>query len=113
MKTFSWVMAVWLAGAAALAAQTPTAEQIKSQLIGHTMGGRHRCWKFQSLDQIKELTIKDTTENARQLVCIIALRLQADNAPAQFAAEARVEYTKTLAGWTFNHVGLLSLEKIR
>ena len=113
MNTFPWVLALWLAGTAALSAQTPTAEQIKSQLIGHTMGGRHRCWKFQSPDQIKELSLTRETESGGRCVCIVALRLQATNSPAQYAAQARVEYTKTAAGWTFNHVGLLSLKKIK
>lgn len=113
MRTCSYAILLWLAGALALSAQTPTAEQIKSQLIGHTMGGRQRCWKFQSPDQIKELTLKHKTVTARQCVCVIALRLQATNAPAQYVAEARVQYTKTAAGWTFNHVGLLSLRKIK
>ncbi len=113
MKSISCVVALWLASAVALPAQTPTAEQIKSQLIGHTMGGRQRCWKFQSLDQIKELNLKNKTVSGGQCVCTIALRLQATNASAQYAAEARVEYTKTAAGWAFNHVGLLSLEKIK
>lgn len=113
MKIFSWVMAMWLAGSLVVPAQTPTAEQIKSQLIGQTMGGRHRCWKFQSTDQIKELTIKDKTEKANQCTYIIALRLQATNAPAQYTAEARVTYSKTAAGWTLNQVGLLSIEKMK
>ncbi len=107
------VIAVWLAGAVALSAQTPTAEQIKSQLIGQTMGGRQRCWKFQSAEQIKELTLTATTEDARRCVCIIALRLQATNSPAQYMAQARVQYTRTAAGWSFNHVGLLSLKMIK
>ncbi len=113
MKRISFLMALGLACAVTLSAQTPTAEQIKSQLIGHTMGGRQQCWKFQCLDQIKELTLKNATVNARQCVCIVDLRLQATNAAAQYAAEARVEYTKTATGWAFNHVGLLSLKKTK
>jgi hypothetical protein len=113
MRTSPCVIALWLAGAVAFSAQAPTAEQIKSQLIGQTMGGRQRCWKFQSVDQIKELTIKDKTENASQCIYTIALRLQATNAPAQYAAEARVTYTNSVAGWTLDHVGLLSLQKIK
>ena len=113
MKTFGYIVVLWLVGAAAPTAQTPTAEQMKSQLVGQTMGGRHRCWKFQSVDQIQELTIKDKSENADQCIYIIALRLQATNAPATYAAQARVAYTNTVAGWTLDHVGLLSLEKIK
>jgi len=113
VKTFSCILALWLSGTVTLCAQTLTAEQIKSQLIGQTMGGRQRCWKFQSIDQIKELTIKDKTEKADQCAYIIALRLQATNAPATYAAQARVAYTNTAAGWKLDHVGLLSLEKMQ
>ena len=102
-----------LGAALTLSAQTPTAEQMKTDLIGQTMGGRQRCWKFQSTDQIKQLTIKDETNNAHQCICTIALLLQATNAPAKYAAEARIEYTKTAAGWKLNQVGLLSLKKIK
>lgn len=115
MKAFCCAVALWVAGAVALPAQTPTptADQIKSQLIGQTMGGRQRCWKFQSLDQIKTLAVKSETTNAHQCVCGIDLRLQATNAPAQYAAQARVAYTRTAAGWKLDHVGLLSLEKTK
>ncbi len=113
MKAFCCAIAIWLAGAAPLPAQAPTIDQIKSQLIGQTMGGRQQCWKFRSVDQIKSLTLKSETTNAHQCVCVIGLRLQATNAPAQYAAEARAVYTRTAAGWKMDHVGLLSLEKIK
>lgn len=113
MKKFSCLLALSLAGALALSAQAPTTEQMKSDLLGQTMGGRERCWKFQSVDQIKELTIKNQTENARQRIYIVALQLQATNAPAKYAAAARVEYTKTDAGWKLQQVGLLSLKRIQ
>src|SRR5437899_6840004 len=106
MKTYLSLTGLLLAGVLTLSAQTPTAEQMKSDLIGQTMGGRQRCWKFQSTDQIMQLTIKDKTDNAHQCICTIALLLQATNAPAKYAAEARVEYTKTAAGWKLNQVGL-------
>jgi hypothetical protein len=106
-------MAWLVAGVLTLSAQTPTAEQMKSDLLGHTMGGRQKCWKFQSLDQIKALTIKDQTEHARQYTCTLALELQATNAPAKYAAEARVEYIRMGTGWKLDHVGLLSLKRIK
>ncbi|HEX4646514.1 MAG TPA: hypothetical protein VH598_13000 [Verrucomicrobiae bacterium] len=113
MKMCFCLTTMLLAAAFALSAQTPPPEQMKGDLIGQTMGGRERCWKFQSVDQIKELTIKDKTENARQRIYTVALQLQATNAPTRFAAEARVEYDKTGAGWKIQRVGLLSLKKIK
>lgn len=102
-----------LGGVFALSAQTPLSEQMKSDLIGKTMGGRERCWKFQCVDQIKDLAIKDKTESAQQRIYTVTLQLQATNSPAQYTAEARVEYDKTGSGWKVTQVGLLSLRKIK
>ncbi len=113
MKRFSYLTIILLAGALTLFAQTPTAEQMKADLIGQTMGGRHECWKFQSVDQIKQLTVKNHTGDAQKQICTVALQLQATNAPARYAAEARVEYTQTGTGWKIQQVGLLSLKKIK
>jgi hypothetical protein len=87
-------------------------EQMKADLIGHTMGGREKSWKFQSIDQIKQLVIKDRTQDGRRQVCTVALQLQATNASDKYAAEARVEYWQTPSGWKVDHVGLLSLKKM-
>ena len=111
MKTRFCLIAALLASALAISAQIPSAEKMKSDLVGHTMGGRQKSWKFQSTDQIKELNIKDKSEHAYLGTCTIALELQAANSPARYAAEARVEYVKTAAGWKLDHVGLLSLKK--
>ena len=112
MTKLLYVTVLLLAGVFALPAQTPTAAQMKSDLIGQTMGGRQRCWKFQSVDQIKELVVKDTTADAQKRVCVVALQLQATNASGKYAAEARVEYTRTDTGWKIKQVGLRSLKKM-
>lgn len=106
-------MVILLAGTFALAAQTPTPEQMKSDLVGQTMGGRHACWKFQSVNQIKDLAVENKTENAQLRIYTVALQLEAMPACGKFAAEARVEYTSTPAGWKIKQVGLLSLKKIQ
>ena len=54
------------------AEQATEVEQLKADLIGHTMGGRERSWQFQSLEQIKELVIRNKTEDARQQIYDIA-----------------------------------------
>jgi len=113
MKKFTWLATLFLAGTSVLSAQTPAVLQMKSDLVGQTMGGRERCWKFQSVDQIKELAIKDKTENAQLRTYTVTLELQATNAPGRYAAEARVEYYKTGIGWKVKQVGLLSLKKIK
>ena len=112
MKRFVYLTGMLLAGAFALSAQTNEVDRLKSDLIGQTMGGRHECWKFQSAGQIKELTVKGKTGDAQKQIYTVALQLEAMPSCGRYAAEARVEYTKTDAGWKVKQVGLLSLKKI-
>jgi hypothetical protein len=107
-----YTLAIALAGWLALPMQAAETDQLKSDLLGQCMGGRERCWKFQSSDQIKELVIKNKIEDAQKRVYTIALKLQAANTPGKYAAEARVEYSRTKTGWHIKQVGLLSLKKI-
>src|SRR2546430_16262906 len=110
MITLLWTMAV--AGSLAAATQASEVDQLKSDLIGQCMGGREKCWKFQSLDQIKQLAIKNKTEDSQKRVYTITLQLQASKASGKYAAEARVEYLKAATVWKIKQVGLLSLKKI-
>jgi len=112
MKTITLLWTMVVAGSLAAATQASEVDQLKSDLIGQCMGGREKCWKFQSVDQIKELVIKQKTENAQKRVYTVALQLQASKASGKYAAEARVVYTKTDAGWKLKDVGLLSLQKM-
>ena len=112
MKRMTLWMTLVAAGALALAAQTSEVEQLKSYLIGHTMGGREKSWKFGSVDQIKELVIKEKIEDAQKRVCTIALKLQAGSTTAKYNAEARVEYIKTGTTWKIKQIGLMSLAKV-
>ena len=107
------LMTILVTGALAFPMRASEVEQLKSDLIGQTMGGREKSWKFQSLDQIKELVIKTKTEDTQRRVYTIALQLQAANAGGKYAAEARVEYAKAETGWKIRQVGLLSLQKMK
>ena len=111
MKGRPWLKTMIVAGAFALSLQASEVDQLKSDLVGQCMGGREKCWKFQSAQQIKELVIKNKTEDSQKRVYTIALKLQASKASGIYAAEARVEYTKTATGWKIKQVGLLSLAK--
>src|SRR5436189_4811732 len=106
-------MTIIAVGIIALGAQASEVDQLKSDLVGQCMGGREKCWKFQSTDQIKELVIKNKTEDARKRVYTVALQLQSASAPAKYSAEARVEYTKAGNAWKIKQVGLLSMKKIQ
>ena len=112
MKLISLFTTIGLAARLALPMQAAESDRLKSDLVGQCMGGREKCWKFQSADQIKELVIKNKTEDTRKRVYTVALQLQAANATGKYAAEARVEYTKTGSVWKVKQVGLLSMKKI-
>src|SRR5438046_4112834 len=109
MKTITLLWTMVVVGSLAAATQASELEQLKSDLIGQCMGGREKCWKFQSLDQIKELSVKNKTEDPQKRVYTIALRLQGTKDSAKYGAEARVEYVKTDLEWKIKQVGLLSL----
>jgi hypothetical protein len=105
-------MTIIAAGMIALGVHASEVDQLKSDLIGQYMGGREKCWKFQSRDQIKELVIKNKSEDSQKRVYSIALQLQAGATGGRYAAEARVEYAKAGAGWKIKQVGLLSIAKV-
>lgn len=91
--------------------QDPSADQMKSDLIGKTMGGREKGWKFQSVDQIKELTIRDKKEEADRRVYTITLKLQDPRVSEAYTAEAEVTYEKVDSEWKLKVVGLRTLKK--
>ena|SRR6266480_5819299 len=113
MKMLTLLIMIVVAGSLAAATPASEADQLKSDLIGQSMGGREKCWKFQALDQIKDLTIRKKTEDSQKRVYTIALQLEASKACGKYAAEARVEYTKAATGWKIKQVGLLSLTKTK
>ena len=90
MKMPFCIIAVLLASVLAISAQIPSPEQMKSDLVGHTMGGRQKSWQFRSTDQIKELHIRDKNEHTYQGTCTIDLELQAANSSTRYSAVARV-----------------------
>ena len=88
------------------------ADQMKSDLIGKTMGGRDRGWKFQSPEQIKELVINDKKEEPKRRVYSITLKLQDPRAQGAYKAEALVTYEKVDTRWEIKVVGLKSLVRM-
>src|SRR5437773_8754283 len=112
MRRISCWTTMIAAGVLALSLQASEVDQLKSDLVGQCMGGREKCWKFQSRDQIKQLFIKNKTEDSQKRVYTVAMQLQASKASGKYAAEARVEYAKGVAGWKLKQVGLLSLAKV-
>ena len=87
------------------------ADQCKLDLIGQTMGGREKCWKFQSVNQIKELVIQNKGEDGQKRVYSISLILQDPRVPGKYKAEAQVVYEKVGRQWKIKQVGLISIVK--
>ena len=106
-------MTLAVVGVMAFSTKAAEVDRLKSDLVGLCMGGREKCWRFQSLDQIKELTIKRKDEVLQKRTYTVALKLQAGKDSARYAAEARVEYVRTADSWKIQHVGLLSLSRIQ
>src|SRR5574342_1173292 len=65
-------------------------ERMKSALVGKVMGGREKCWKFESVSQIKELVIRNSKEQAQERVYSVALTLQDARVPGVYKAEAEI-----------------------
>jgi hypothetical protein len=63
-------------------------DKIKRDLIGHTMGGRESSWKFQSLDQIKDLKIEKRVPSGY----IVLLILRDSRILKSFEARALLTY---------------------
>jgi hypothetical protein len=94
------------------AQQPAEVDQLKSDLIGQTMGGREKSWAFQSVDQIKELVILNRGEDEQNRVYSITLVLQDPRVPGKYKAEAQVVYEKVDTQSKIKSVGLVSLIKI-
>jgi hypothetical protein len=114
MKIMSiWIVVILTSALALRNAEQPSeVEQLKSALIGHTMGGREKGWKFQSVDQIKELVIQNKVEDAQRRTYSITLELQDPRVPGKCKAEARVVQEKVGTRWEIKSVGLISMVKI-
>ena len=112
MKILTFFATIVVAGWLALPMQAAESDQLKSDLVGQCIGGREKCWRFQSVDQIKQLAIKNKTEDARKRVYTVTLQLKAANVNAKYEAEARIEYTKAGNNWKIKQVGLLSMKKM-
>lgn len=87
-------------------------EQIKRDLVGQAMGGRAKAWKFQSVDQIRRLTILEQTLDDEKLETVIDLILKDPRVDDSFQARAKVHYERKDSGYTIQYVGLLSMQKM-
>ena len=112
MKIISLFVLFILTATTVFAEQRSEIEQCRSDLIGQTMGGRERCWKFQSPSQIKELVIQNKREDVQKRVYSITLILQDPRVPGKYKAEAQVVYETVDGQMKIKNVGLISIAKI-
>lgn len=104
-----------MASVTTLSGQTDPAHevnQLKTDLIGHTMGGREKTWKFQSVAQIKDLVIDNQIEAGPFRTYFITLELQDPRVTGKYRAHAQVRYTKVDTQWVIESVGLASMMKV-
>ena len=87
-------------------------QQMKSELMGKVMGGREKCWKFQSASQIRSLEIKTKKDDGMKQVYTIELQLEDSRVPGVYRAEADVTYQQVAGKWVIQVVGLKSFEMI-
>jgi hypothetical protein len=118
MKIIAGLLALFLSGVTSVtrAAQETEQEQriaeMKSDLVGHTMGGREEGWKFQSVSQIKELTIEEEKEEDGERICTVELRLSDPRVKGTYEAKAKLTYKKVGGEWKLDTVGLLSMKRV-
>lgn len=87
-------------------------EDITRDLVGHSMGGRARCWRFQSETQIRELRVRDQTDSGDQRTYTIHCTLRDPRVGQTYEAEAVVRYRRVDSEWRIESVGLISMAKV-
>lgn len=85
MKSLAF-LSLLLAGCISVTPPVNPIDKIKSDLIGHTMGGREKSYQFLSVDQIISLRVLGRTENT----VTISLLLRGVN--KYFLADALLTY---------------------
>jgi len=84
-------------------------KQLRADLVGQSMGGREKCWSFQSVKQILSLEIDERVEERDRRIYDVSLQLCDDPARGTYDARARMTYERDGSRWELKHVGLLWL----
>jgi hypothetical protein len=87
-------------------------ENISRDLVGHSMGGRARCWRFQSETQIRGLVVLDQTHSGEQRSYTIRCTLRDPRVRQPYEAKAIVRYRRIDSEWRVESVGLISMVKV-
>ena len=77
------------------------------------MGGRESTWKFQSVHQIKDLTVTGRIESNASKEYFVTLFLHDDKVQGTYLSHAKITYQKGINGkWKVVSVGELSIKKL-
>src|SRR4030095_10052401 len=101
-----------LAASAQQQQPSPTAEQMKSALVGKTMTAREKGWQFQSIEQIRNLVIRRVKEESGRRQYEVTMLLRAPRRLETYKADAELTYGRTESGWRLLFVGLKKMEKV-
>lgn len=108
------LLAIVGVGASAFAASTEpiSADRLRSDLVGHSMGGRERGWMFQSREQIQDLVIQRIHETEESCTAEFSCLLQDPRVPWTYEAEAVATYHRIDDAWVLWTVGMRTLHKV-
>lgn len=93
--------------------KSPDTEQIKTDLIGQTMGSMFGGWKFESLSEFQELKINNKKQQGELIEYDISMRLKDTNSGKEYRAEALRVYKKVDGAWKIASISRKSFEPIR
>ena len=74
--------------------QLSEVDRIKCDLIGQTMGGREKSWKFQSVEQIKDFKINRTIDDGENKIYIVSMLLHDNRVSESYNTDAKITYEK-------------------
>jgi len=80
-------------------ARVPDSQQIKADLIGHTMGSMVGGWEFVSISEFQEFTINDMSRASNIIEYDIEMLLEDIDNGKRYRANALVVYRKTDGKW--------------
>lgn len=112
MKTYLFIGLVLFLIIIGCATKRAEPLRIKRDLIGQTMGGKEKSWKFQSVDQIKDFVIKDKINRGDEEIYVVCMVLHDDRVKDVYQSDARIIYKLEDGQWKIKSVGLLDIKKI-
>ena len=92
--------------------KAPDTQQIKTDLIGQTMGSMFGGWKFESLAEFQELTINNKNQQGDIIEYDVNMLLKDTNSGKMYRAESMIVYKKIDGSWKIASVSKKSLKQL-